>query len=136
MPAVKVLGLAEHVHRAALSLGIAAAASGQFRHHTLGIHPAGEHVPVIAVSGYDLIALFQGHLHPDDDGFLTYIEMAEPANGAHSVKLAGLFLKPADQQHVAQRLQLLFPSERRRLPLLLSGIGGGAFFGRGHDVSG
>jgi len=48
---------------------------------------------VVAVSGYDLIALLQGHLHSDHDGFLPNIEMAEAADRAHAVELAGFFLK-------------------------------------------
>ena len=71
-------------------------------------------MPVVAVSGYDLIALFQGHLHADDDGFLADIEMAEAADRAHAVELAGLFLEPPDQQHVAQRAQFLISGEFRR----------------------
>ena len=37
--AVEGLLHGEHVHRAALALGIAAAASGQFGHHALGSMP-------------------------------------------------------------------------------------------------
>jgi len=37
--------------------------------------------------------------------------MAEAADRAHSIELAGLFLEPPDQQHVAQRAQFLFPGE-------------------------
>jgi len=40
--AEEVFGQAEHVHGAALALGIAAAASGQFGHHALGVHAAGQ----------------------------------------------------------------------------------------------
>src|SRR5207253_8990380 len=112
--AVKMLLPAEHVHGAALALGIAAAASGQLGHHALRIHFAGEHMPVVAVSRYDLIALLQRHLHADDDGFLADIEMAETADGAHAVELARLFLEAADQQHVAQRLEFLLTGECRR----------------------
>ena len=64
-------------------------------------------MPVVAVSGYDLIALLQGHLHADDDRFLADIKMAEAADRTHAVELAGLFLKAPDQQHVAQRDQFL-----------------------------
>ena len=78
--AVEILLLAEHVHGAALALGIAAAAAGQFGHHALGFHAAGQHVAVVAVAGDDLIALLQRHLHADDDGFLADIEMAEAAD--------------------------------------------------------
>ena len=76
-------------------------ASGQLGHHALGVHAAGQHVAVVAVAGYHLVALFQGHLHADDNGFLADIEMAETADRAHAVELAGLFLEPPDQQHVA-----------------------------------
>ena len=89
-------------------------ASGQFGHHAIGFHAAGQHVPVVAVPGYDLIALLQGHLHADHDGFLADVEMAEAADRAHAVELAGLFLEAADQQHVAQRAEFLFPGEFRR----------------------
>ncbi len=69
---------------------------------------------MVAVSGYDLIALLQGHLHADDNRFLADIEMAEAADRAHSIELAGLFLETADQQHVAQGGQFLFLGEFER----------------------
>ena len=81
-------------------------------------------MPVIAIPGYDLIAFLQGHLHPDDDGFLADIEMAEAADRTHAVELAGLLLETADQQHVAQRGELLLPGEfrRRAVTLLLTAL--------------
>jgi hypothetical protein len=42
-----------------------------------------------------------GGLQAHDDGLLADIEVAEAADQAHAVKLAGLFLESADQQHVA-----------------------------------
>jgi hypothetical protein len=138
--AEEVLLLAEHVHGATLALGIAAMASGQFGHHALGFHSASQHVTVVPVTGYDLIALFQGHLHADDDGFLADIEMAEAADRAHSVELAGLFLETPDQQHVAQRGQFLFPGELQRLvralDFFLPRFFSDAFLGCGHGNSG
>ncbi|MEH2477686.1 hypothetical protein V1282_001043 [Nitrobacteraceae bacterium AZCC 2146] len=115
--AVKILLLAEHVHGAALTLGIAAMASGQLGHDALGVHAASQHVAVIAIAGDHLIAVLQGHLHADHDGFLADIEMAKAADRAHAVELSGLFLEAPDQQHVAQRVQLLVAVEigRRRL---------------------
>src|SRR6266481_4786309 len=112
--AEEVLLLAEHVHGAALALGIAAMASGQFGHHAPGFHSSGQHVTVVPVSRYDLIALLQGHLHANDNRFLADIEMAKAADRAHSIELAGLFLETADQQHVPQRRQFLFPGEFER----------------------
>ena len=97
-------------------------------------------MPVVAVSGYDLIALFQGHLHADDDSFLADIEMAEAADRAHSVELAGLFLEPPDQQHVAQRAQFLVFGEFQgvvgAVPFILARFFSDAFLGCGHGNSG
>ncbi len=67
------------------------------------LHAAGEHVAVIAIGGDDLVAVFQRHLHADDDGFLPDIEMAEAADQTHAVKLAGLLFETADEQHFAIR---------------------------------
>jgi hypothetical protein len=141
--AEEILLLAEHVHGAALALGIAAMASGQFGHHALGFHAAGQHVPVVAVSGYDLIALLEGHLHADHDRFLADIEVAESADCAHAVELAGLFLEPPDQQHVTQRGEFLLPAEFHGstsavsfgLPLFLHGFFRDAFLRCGHGNS-
>ena len=136
--AVEILGLAEHVHRAALALGIAAAAAGQLGHHALGFHAGREHVPVIAVTGYDLIAFLQRHLHAHHHGLLADIEVAEAADRAHTVKLAGLLLEAPDQEHVAQRLQFLLLCEfrRRAVPLVLRLVLGVGFFGGcGHGMT-
>ena len=62
---------------------------------------------VVAVAGDDPVALFQRHLHADDDGLLADVEMAEAADQAHAVHLAGLLLEAADQQHVAVGAELL-----------------------------
>ncbi len=56
---------------------------------------------VVAVGGDALVAFLRGGFEANDDRFLTDIEVAEPADQAHPVKLAGLLLEPADQQHVA-----------------------------------
>src|SRR5262249_48364935 len=58
--AIEILLAAEHMHRAALAFGIAGGATGQFGHHAIGIHAARQHMPVIAVTGDDLIALLLG----------------------------------------------------------------------------
>ena len=56
---------------------------------------------MIAIGGDDLIALLQRHLHADDHRLLADIKMAEAADTAHAVKLTGLLLEAADQQHAA-----------------------------------
>ena len=65
--------------------------------------PTAEHVAVVAVGGDDLVALLERHLHADDDGLLADVEVAEAADEAHAVELAGLLLEAADQQHLRDR---------------------------------
>src|ERR1700684_1086510 len=77
------------------------------------MHAAGKHVAVVAVAGDHLVGITLRHPHPDDDGFLTDIEVAESADQPHAVQLAGLFLEAADQQHLPQRLEFLFLAEFR-----------------------
>ncbi len=48
------------------------------------------------------------HLHADDHGLLADIEVAEAADGAHAIKLAGFFLKAADEQHVLVGAEFFF----------------------------
>jgi hypothetical protein len=47
-----------------------------------------------------LVAVFERGLHPDNDGLLTYVEVAETTDKTHAVKLAGALFEAADQQHV------------------------------------
>ena len=63
---------------------------------------------VVAVAGDALVAFFGGSLQPDHDGLLPDVEVAEPADQTHAIKLAGLFLESADQQHLAVELQQFF----------------------------
>jgi hypothetical protein len=107
MAAEELFFAAEHVHGAALAFGIAAPPAGQFRHHSLGVHAAGKHVAVIAIRRDHLVALRLSHLQTDNDGFLPDIEMAETADEAHAIKLAGFLLEAADEQHVAVGAQFL-----------------------------
>ena len=56
---------------------------------------------VIAVAGDDaVLAADQRRLQADRHCLLPDIEMAEAADQAHAVQLAGLFLKSADQHHL------------------------------------
>jgi hypothetical protein len=74
---------------------------------TSGIHAGGQHVAVVTVAGDDLVALDLDRLHADRDGFLTDVEVAEAADQAHAVQLAGALLEAADQQHVLVEFQKL-----------------------------
>ena len=53
----------------------------------------------------------QRHLHADDHRLLADVEVAEAADQAHAVKLAGLLLEAADQQHLAVGGEFLFLGE-------------------------
>jgi hypothetical protein len=64
--------------------------------------------------------------------------VAEAADGAHAIELAGLLLEPPDQQHVAQRAQFLLSGEFRRgvVFLVLFSFFRGGLFRCGHGNSG
>ena len=66
---------------------------------------------VVAVGGDDLVAVADRHLHADHHGLLADVEVAEAADQAHAVELAGLLLEAADQQHLAVGVQLLLAGE-------------------------
>src|SRR5215471_4111028 len=91
---------AEHVHRAALAVRIAATTPGQLGHDTLGIHAASQHVSVIAIGRDDRVALPERCLHADDDRLLPDIEVAEAADQPHAVHLPSPLLETPDHQHV------------------------------------
>ena len=83
-----------------LPLRIAGGAAGQFGHHAFGIHARGQHMAMVAIGGDHLVAAACVGLHADHHGFLADIEVAEAADQAHAVKLAGPLFEAADQQHV------------------------------------
>ena len=85
--------------------------AGQFGHHPLRVHAAGQHVAMIAIAGDDLVAVLDRHLHADHDRFLADVEMAEAADQAHAVHLPGLFLEAANEQHLAIGGEFLFLAE-------------------------
>ena len=124
MPAVEVLLLGEHVHGAALALGVAATPSRQLRHHALGVHAAGQHVSVVAIGGDDLVPLLDRHLHAHHHRLLADVEMAEAADEPHAVELARLLLEAADEQHLAIGVEFLVAAELRDR-LLAVGTGHG-----------
>jgi len=101
------------MHRAALTFGITVAAPGELGHHALWLHAGCKHVPVVTIGGDDLIARLDCHLHADDDSLLADIEVTEAADEAHAVKLAGLLLEAANEQHQPIGRQLLFGCETR-----------------------
>jgi hypothetical protein len=59
-------------------------------------------------------------LEPDRDGFLADVEVAEAADQAQAIKLAGLFLEPADQHHLFVEVQQFVVA---RLEAAVVGVG-------------
>ena len=99
--AVKAVFDAEHVHGAALALGNAGGAAGEFGHDHFGVDAIGQHVAMVAVTGDDAVAAdFHGRLEPDGDGFLADVEVAEAADQAEAIKLPRPLLETADEQHL------------------------------------
>ena len=111
--AEKMLFRAEHVHRAALAMRIAAAPTGQLRHDPLGIHAAGQHMAMVAIGGDDRVAVLEGGLDADNHRLLPDIEVAVAADQPHAVHLPGALLKAADQQHVPVIVQERFGRDVR-----------------------
>ena len=99
--AIEVLVAGEHVHRAALALGVAGDAAGELGHHAARVHAGDQHVAVVAIGGDHRIAVAERVLHADRDRFLADVEVAEAADQAHAVELARLLLEAPDQQHLA-----------------------------------
>ena len=102
--AIEFLLLAEHVHRAALALGIAGGAAGQLGHHAFGVHARRQHMAMVAIGGDQLVVGPDIGLHAHHHGFLADIEVAETADQPHAVKLTSPLFEAADQEHVAIEL--------------------------------
>ena len=63
---------------------------------------------VVAVAGNDaVLAGFKRRLQADRHRFLANVEVTEPADQPEAIELAGLFLEPADQQHLLVEMQQL-----------------------------
>ena len=100
------------MHRAALALAEPALAARQLGHHALGVEPHDQHVTMVAVAGdLGILALFRGHGDAGHHSFLADIEVAEAADQAHAIHLAGLFLETPDQQHFPIGFEVLFRGE-------------------------
>ena len=91
-----------------LPLRDARRAPGQLGHDHLGIDAVGEHVAMVAIAGDDaVLAAVERRLQPDRDRFLADVEVAEAADQAEAVELAGLLLEAADQQHLPVEFEQL-----------------------------
>lgn len=66
---------------------------GQLSHHVLGGDTAQQHVAVVAVASDDAVFLRQRGLQADRNGFLADVQVAETADQAQAIELAGLSSK-------------------------------------------
>ena len=83
-------------------------------------------MPVIAVGGDALVALFGRGLQPDHNGLLTDVEVAEAADLLVLVGLHGADLEFPDQQHLAQPFLQLFGGRVGAVGQRPTPTGGGA----------
>ena len=121
MAAKEILLAAEHVHRAALAVRIAAAPPGQLGHDAFRVHAAGQHMAVVAIGRDGGVAFLERRLHAGDHRFLADVEVAEPADQPHPVHLAGPLLEAADQQHLLEKSLERRRSDRRLRELQRTG---------------
>ena len=106
--AEEVLLGAVQVHGAALAPGAAVDAPVQLRHDLPRAHALGQRLDVVAVGRDDVIVVPEGAQRADRHGLLADVEVAEAADLAQRVRLRGLLLETAAQQHDAEHpVQLL-----------------------------
>ena len=105
--AVKMLFLAEKVHRAALAAGATGDFAEKFGHTLPGAHSPGEGVAMIPVGGDDRIILVERGDGTDGNGLLADIEVAKTADLGLHESLGGLLLEPTDENHLAEQIHAL-----------------------------
>jgi hypothetical protein len=101
--AVKMFLRVEEMHRAALAARAAGDLAEEFRHAGVGIDAARDGMGVIAISGDDRIVRIQNRNAADRNRFLAVVQMAEALDLGLSERLLRLFLKPANENHLAQK---------------------------------
>ena len=94
-----------------------------------------QHVAVVAVGGDRRIAGLERVLDADGDRLLADVQVAEAADQAHAVELAGLLLEASDQEHVAVvgQQQLAVMGRRPVGYVVLAGDGDDLPLRGGHD---
>ena len=102
--AQKVGALVEQVHRAALALGEPVASAVELGHGALRIRALRQAVAVLAVGGDRVVVRAERRGRADRHRLLADVEMEESADLPERVRLGGLLLEAADQEHVGQQL--------------------------------
>ncbi len=102
VPSQESGGGVEDMHRAALAARRPGRLPEQLGHYCAAGEPAGQRVAVFAVGADDVIVGSERGHDAHRHRFLADVEVAESADLAERVGLAGLFLEPPDQQHLAE----------------------------------
>ncbi len=97
----------EEVHRAALAPAAARGLAEQLGHDGARADPARQRVAVLAVGAGDVVVRAQGREAADRDRLLPDVEVAEAADLAEAVGLAGLLLEVADEHHLPEPAAVL-----------------------------
>ena len=107
MSAVHVILLVEKMHRAAESTRAAGLLAEKLSHTGVGACSASEGMPVVAVSGDDVIVGPGRRDRADNDRFLADIKMTKAADLLRLILLAGTLFKAPNQQHQREHLDLV-----------------------------
>ena len=89
-PPRKFVFAAEQVHRAALALRAAGGLAEQLGHHGPRRDAARDRLPVVAVGGDHVVVVAQHGDRAGADGFLSDVQVAEPADLAERVRLGDI----------------------------------------------
>src|SRR5262245_18933033 len=109
----------EKMHRPTEPSRAAGFFSEKLRHTCIGARAPGQGMPVITVSGNDVIIRAHGSDRPDHDSFLANVKVTKAANLLRLILLTGAFFEAPDRQH--QREHLDFVALPHRLHSQLSG---------------
>ena len=104
-PVVLIRG--EVVHRAALTLGAAGDAAGQFGHAFVHAHADHQAVAVVAVTRDDMVVLTKEGDCASGDGLLTHVKVEESADLTLLVDADAALLEMADTSHFGVKGDLL-----------------------------
>src|SRR5262245_5938572 len=121
--AEEVDALVEEVHRAAFAAREPIAPAVELGHGALGIRALGQAVAVLAIGGDRVVIRPKRGRRADRDRFLADVEMQESADLAEGIRLRGLLLETADEEHVGQELLGEGRVDARRRPATCGCLG-------------
>lgn len=112
VPAPVILVRREEVHRASFSARAAGGFALKLGHAFVHRHADCQGVPVIAISGDDVVVVAEEVASAYGNGLLADVEVKKSANLALLVNAQGAFFKASDAHHVGVEAQLVLGAER------------------------